>query len=105
MSPEHNPTPMPYPVSATNVACIATLCCMSYRGPAHRTGAGGHPRNADNHATMVVELEFGANVRILQLVELRVLHGNEGILGNYLCVVTSHKVPRKPRGQCTSVAR
>ena len=37
--------------------------------------------DADDDAAMIVELELGADLRILELVELRVLDGDKGVLG------------------------
>ena len=37
-------------------------------------------RNADDHAAVIVELEVGADPGVLELVELRILDGDEGVL-------------------------
>ena len=42
--------------------------------------ARGDMGDADDHAAMVVEFEFGADFGILELVELGILDGDEGVL-------------------------
>ena len=43
--------------------------------------ARGDMRDADDDAAMIVELKLGANFRVFELVELRILDRDEGILG------------------------
>ena len=53
--------------------------------------ARGDLGDADDHAAVVVELELGADLRVLEFVELRVLDRDEGVLGEDVLDLAAQK--------------